>query len=90
MWVFRRPNIDRLKEEGDIKGLVRALGHRKQSVRDAAAAALAAFQDSPEVQAILSEFRDNPDRIELQRRLQRIVDPASQYDRVDGHIGGLQ
>jgi hypothetical protein len=89
MWPFGRPNIDRLKEEGDIKGLVRALGHRKQSVRDAAAAALAAFQDSPEVQAILSEFRDNPDRIELQRRLQRIVDPASQYDRVDGHFGGL-
>ena len=90
MWPFGRPNIDRLKEEGDIKGLVRALGHRKQSVRDAAAAALAAFQDSPEVQAILSEFRDNPDRIELQRRLQRIVDPASQYDRVDGHFGGFQ
>ena len=90
MWVFGRPNIDRLKEEGDIKGLVRALGHRKRSVRDAAAAALAEFEDAPEVQAILSEFRDNPDRIELQRRLQRIVDPASQYDRVDGHFGGFQ
>ena len=58
-------------------------------MRDAAAAALAEFEDSPEMQAILSELRDNPDRIEVQRRLQRIVDPASQYDRVDGHFGGL-
>ena len=58
-------------------------------MRDAAAAALAEFEDSPEMQAILSELRDNPDRIEVQCRLQRIVDPASQYDRVDGHFGGL-
>jgi len=89
MWPFGSPDIDRLRQEGDIKGLVKALGHRKRSVRDAAAAALAESEDSPEVQAILSEFRDNPDRIELQRRLQRIVDPASQYDRVDGHFGGF-
>jgi len=74
----------------DIKGLVKALSHRRRSVRDAAAAALAEFEDLPEVQAILSEFRDNPDRAELQRRSQRIVDPASQYDRVDGHFGGFQ
>jgi len=89
MWRFGTPNIDRLKEEGDIKGLVKALGHRERSVRDAAAAALAEFDDSREVQAILSEMHDNPDRIELKRRLERIVDPSSQYDRVDGHFGGF-
>jgi len=90
MWLVGSPDIEKLKEKGDIGGLVKALSHRKQSVRDAAAAALAEFEDSPEVQAIVSELRDNPDRAELQRRLQRIVDPASQYDRVDGHFGGFQ
>ena len=57
MWPFGTPNIEKLKEQGDIKGLVKALSHRKKSVRDAAASALAEFEDLPEGQAILSEFR---------------------------------
>jgi HEAT repeat protein len=90
VWPFKSPDIEKLKVEGDIKGLVKALGHRKRSVRDAAAAALAEFGDAPEMQAILSEFRDNPDRVELQRRLKRTIDPASQYNRINGHFGGFR
>lgn len=88
MWPFGEPNIARMKEEGDIKGLLKALGHRERSVRDAAAAALAEFEDEPQVQAILSDFRDNPDRLELKRRLERIVDSSDEYNRVDGFFGG--
>lgn len=89
MWPFGTPNIDRLKEESDIRGVVKALGHRKRSVRDAAAAALAEFEDAPEVQAILSEFRGNPDRIELQRRLNRIVDQMMDVERTS-QFGGFR
>ena len=37
MWPFESPDIEKLKAKSDIKGLVKALGHRKRSVRDAAA-----------------------------------------------------
>jgi HEAT repeat protein len=83
MWPFRKLDIERLTAEGDVKGLVKALGHRKRSVRDAAAAALAEFEDDPEVQAILSELRDNPSRAELQRRLSRITDQMMDRSRLD-------
>ena len=64
MWQFRTPDIEKLKEKQDVKGLIRALRHRNRSVRDAAAAALAEFQDAPDVQAILSEMREWRKRME--------------------------
>ncbi len=87
MWPFK-PDIPRMKEETDIKGLIKALGHRNHSVRDAAASALGEFEDSPEVQAILSELRGSPNRAELKRRLDRIAGSSDQYNRIDGCFGG--
>jgi len=78
MWQFRTPDIEKLKEKQDVKGLIRALRHRNRSVRDAAAAALAEFEDAPDVQAILSEMR------EWRKRMEEDAEYAVEESRIAG------
>ena len=91
MWPFNSPDIDKLKEERDIQGLVKALGHRKRSVREAAVAALAEFEDEAEIQAIIADFRadfrDRQDHAELQRQIRAKWLQTDAYFRALGKGG---
>ena len=60
MPLFGPPNIDKLKGKGDIKGIIRALGYRRDPhVRQAAAFALGELGDEQAIEALVSALEDS-------------------------------
>ena len=59
MALFGPPNIEKLKEKRNVKGLIKALGYEKdESVRNAAVDALKEIGD-PAVDGLISSLADN-------------------------------
>lgn len=57
----RRPNIQQLKSDQDIEGLIKALEYQEdQNVRLAAASALGRIKDSRAVEPLISALEDHP------------------------------
>ncbi len=74
-----RTNVKKLKERGDIKGLVKALGHKDVSIKIDAANALGEIGDSSAADALLDAMKDkNTDvRKAAVRALAKIADDRS-------------
>ena len=52
------PNVERLKEKGDVSGLVKALGYKDEAVRREAAKALGEIGDAAAVEPLITALRD--------------------------------
>lgn len=53
MWLFRLPDVDKLKANKNILGLIKALDHNDKLVRQNAAAALGDIEDVEDVQSLM-------------------------------------
>lgn len=59
MQLFGPPNVDKLKAKDDVKGLIKALGYKKdKSVREGAAKALGEIGDTQAVEPLITVIRD--------------------------------
>ena len=61
MSIFGKPNINKLKEQKDTDGLIKALSHKDYTVRYAAAEALSQLSDSRVVGSLIASIRSDMD-----------------------------
>ncbi|AEA46103.1 HEAT repeat domain-containing protein [Archaeoglobus veneficus] len=59
MFNFLKPNVEKLKERRDVKGLIKALSHKDVTIRVEAARALADVGDPSAVEALTEALRDD-------------------------------
>lgn len=65
MGIFeRKPNVEQMKAERDIEGLISALRHRDQEVQKSAAQALGNLRDSKAVEALIKALDDKNSDVE--------------------------
>jgi HEAT repeat protein len=57
------PNVERLRERGDVDGLLRALAHQRAEVRASAVAALAAIGDEQAAAALVDVLADRDEQV---------------------------
>lgn len=82
-----KPDIEDLKEKGDVKGLIKALQYKKESteyedyeVRRDAAEALGDFEEEKVIKALTHAFKDVEDvRFHVARNLGKFEEPAVPY-----------
>lgn len=60
MSLFGKPDINKLKDKKDIDGLLKALSHKDDAVRDAAAEALSQIGDTHVVDRLIASLKYNP------------------------------
>ncbi len=79
MPLFGPPDIERLKEKGDVDGLIKALSHKKASVRRDAAVAVGALGDARAVDPLTAALRDEDEKVAVAAAtaLARIGDPRA-------------
>jgi len=79
MFDFLKPNIRKLKEKRDIKGLVKALYHKDSSIRIDAANALGEIGDPSAVDGLLGALKDESTDVRRAavRALVKIADDKS-------------
>lgn len=59
MWLFGSPDVEKLTSKRDLKGLIKALGYKRDAdVRRAAAQALPKIGDSRAVGALTATLED--------------------------------
>jgi len=62
-WLFGKksivkPNVEKLKENKDVEGLIKALGHKDHTVRSNAAIALGKIGDKRAVEPLTQALKD--------------------------------
>ncbi len=74
--LFFKPNVDKLKEKGDVRGLIKALKHKDVSIRRNAAKALGDLKASDAIDALIKALSDEDVgvRIEVARALGKLKD----------------
>lgn len=76
MALFGPPDIKKLKATGNVKGLVKALGYKKDSgVRITAAQALGDIGDTRAVEQLMAALGDEKTRATAGRILPSMVEP---------------
>ena len=60
---FFKPNVQKLEERRDVPGLIKALTHRNQDVRDAAAKALGHIGDAQAANPLVAALKEDVRRI---------------------------
>ena len=89
MTLFGPPNVNKLKAKGDIKGLIKALGYKRdQTVRQAAAEALGEIHDTQAVKPLVVALKDSDEmvRTSVAHALGEIASPQA----LDALIGVLE
>lgn len=83
--MFFKPNVKKLKEKGDVKGLIKALRHKDPSIRKDAAKALGDLKANEAVEELIDALKDsNTDvRIEVVRALGKIKDEKAINPLID-------
>ncbi len=88
MPLFGPPNVEKLKEKKDVKGLINALGYGKDyKVRSAAAQALGEIRDHHAVEPLITALKDKNNDVctDAARALGEIGDPRAE----DGLIAAI-
>ncbi len=77
--LFFKPNVEKMKERGDVEGLIKALRHKDVSVRKKAAKALGDLNAKDAVDALIEALKDEDVdvRIEVARALGKVKDPKA-------------
>jgi len=80
MFLFGPPNVEKMKARRDVKGLIRALGYKKDwEVRAAAARALGGIKDPRAVEPLIAALKDEDSDVRkaAARALGEIKDPRA-------------
>ena len=87
MWFFRRPNVEKMKAQKDIKGLIEALGYQKDSgLRKCAARALVDI-GAPAVKQLLTAL--NVDNVDVRKTAAQVLGDIGDPIAVEPLINAL-
>lgn len=65
MWLFGKPNVDKLKAKKNVRALIKALTHDEKHIRRNAAIALGEINDSEATQSLKAALRDREPDVRL-------------------------
>lgn len=97
MFGLFKPNVEKMKKERDVKGLIKALKHKDRYIRSEAASALAEIGDARVVEPFINALKDEsfPAKAIVAKNLikigdERAVDPLVQYLKGEDNIYNLR
>jgi HEAT repeat protein len=68
MLGFFKPNVEKMRKNRDVEGLIKALRHRDNLVREEAAAALCGIRDARAVKPFITALKDESSKNQFVRR----------------------
>ena len=84
------PDVERLKAKGNIKGLIKALRYKKESIREAAAEALGQLRARRAVTPLITTFRGAEEYYNVRQAAAIVLSQIGGPQAIGGLIAALQ